>query len=744
MFLGIVAIFLPAIAMTSHTISYGEHPIGIISIPSFSSTFVYAEEDDFYDPGAAATSADADITTEATAAAAGTPTALGSKSTADTSSGLDSPSMLTHFLGNLILSIASAFVWVGGHVLDSAINNLVFKMGEYINDVQFGHAIDTIWTVIRDFSNLAFIFGFIFLGVRTIIDPESASVKRTLTRLVIGALLINFSLYIVKFVVDFSNLLAFHIYNAMVTGSGTISAKLMDMLGLISVYGTSSGPESFRNITANGMIWFYVLAALLLFIAAFVFIAAGILLAVRFVALIFIMIASPLLFAATVFPQTESVAKKLWSQLISYSLFAPAYLLLTLISITLMGALTSILKVGGSDLGKALQNQSAPTGVDSYGVVISFIVMIFFLIESLLIAKKIGIAGADTAVSIGSNLRKGAQGYLGRGAVALSGASFLKKKQESLRNSNSRWAQTGALAMRATGINAAAGAATSAKFGSGQSYDDKNKEQKEVSRKRAQNAQIDTTRSHISGAIANPTDATKKIAMERSISGASSEQVLSMADSLKGAERDMFIENLSASQFDTLMKSKPEDFDDAKKKDFKDVRAKLLMKRHNIDQNTTTGGVTTNSGAGDIGKADAKELESMDFAVLLKHANHLSMKQIDDMKDLTPTAKSSLKDARKSLLLAEFNAGAGAGSIFRRISNETEQAKLPRDILKDSASAPYLTQGVLTKMLDNDSVLPTDRITIRQNVETAWLANPTKQAKFIDFFDNTPAGKQYI
>ncbi len=435
--LGIVAIFLPTITITSHSISNGGHTIAIISTPSFSTSIVYAEEDDFYDPGAAAAGADADITTESTAAAASTPTALSSKSTADTSSGLDSPSTITHFLGSLILGIAAAFVWVGGHVLDSAINNLVFKMGEYINDVQFGAAIDTIWTVIRDFSNLAFIFGFIFLGVRTIIDPESASVKRTLTRLVIGALLINFSLYIVKFIVDFSNLLAFHIYNAMVTGTGTISAKLMDMLGLISVYGTSSGPESFRNITANGMIWFYVLAALLLFIAAFVFIAAGILLAVRFVALIFIMIASPILFAATVFPQTESVAKKLWGQLISYSLFAPAYLLLTLISITLMGALTSILKVGGSDLGKALQNQ-APSGVDSYGVVISFIVMIFFLIQSLLIAKKFGIAGADMAMKGAGAVTVGGAAYLGR-VTAGRAAHYISKNQKLNDSASNNW-----------------------------------------------------------------------------------------------------------------------------------------------------------------------------------------------------------------------------------------------------------------------------------------------------------------
>ena len=216
-----------------------------------------------------------------------------------------------------------------------------------------------------------------------------------------------------------------------------------------------------------------------------------------------------------------------------------------------------------------------------------------------------------------------------------------------------------------------------------------------------------------------------------------------MADNLKGAERDMFIENLSSSQFDTLMKSKPEDFDDAKKKEFKDARAKLFMKRHNVDQETTTGGVTTSSGAGKIGKADAKELESMDFNVLLKHANHLSMKQIDDMKDLTPTAKSSLKDARKALLIAEFKPVGGvstptsASAFFARITNDTEISKLPAEILTDAEAAQHFNANILTKIIDNDSINAADRTKIKSNVQ---LKHTT--TAFNNFF-NTPIGSRY-
>jgi hypothetical protein len=316
------------------------------------------------------------------------------------------------FIGNLILSIAAFFTWVAGHMLDASLKYVVFEMGSLINDSGFGLAIDNIWIIIRDICNLAFIFGFIYLGIRTIIDPESASVKRTLTQIIIGALLINFSLFIVKFVIDFSNLVSFHVYNAMISGSGSLSMKIFDMLGLVTFYNDGVKAASLSDMSAGGMIWYYIMGALLLFIAAFVFFAAAILLIVRFVALIFIMIASPVLFAATVFPKTEEYSKKLWGHLISYSLFAPLYLLLTLVTILLMGGLLPVLMPLGPNMSDVLTNSKAKT--DAFTVFIAFTVMIFFLVESLLIAKKVGGAGSDFAMKKAGAITMGGAAFMGR------------------------------------------------------------------------------------------------------------------------------------------------------------------------------------------------------------------------------------------------------------------------------------------------------------------------------------------
>ena len=253
------------------------------------------------------------------------------------------------WLGVTVMVIPSAFLWVGGTLLDVSLDKLVFGMGSYVNnDVgvgkNLGIEISNAWRLIRDICNLAFIFGFVYIGIRTIIDPESASTKRFLSKIIIGALLINFSLFFVKFIVDFANFTAYQIYIAMVdtTRGGTLAMTVADRMGIITFFSSSGNPNAFAQITGPGTLWYFVLAGVFLFVVAFIFTAAAFLLITRFVGIVLIMIGSPILFAATVFPQTEHYASEMWKKLISYAFFAPAFLLLVLVSLTLINGFGDI------------------------------------------------------------------------------------------------------------------------------------------------------------------------------------------------------------------------------------------------------------------------------------------------------------------------------------------------------------------------------------------------------------------
>jgi hypothetical protein len=107
----------------------------------------------------------------------------------------------------------------------------------------------------------------------------------------------------------------------------------------------------------------------------------------------------------------------------------------------------------------------------------------------------------------------------------------------------------------------------------------------------------------------------------------------------------------------------------------------------------------------------------------------LSAKQIEDWKDLTVTEKDLLKQKRKDSLSTEFDSGNAAGRLFKRISNDTERAKLPDTILTHADAAQYLNTNVLAKIVDNDSINETHRRQIKQNV--------------MDYHSNHPDAVQY-
>lgn len=653
------------------------------------------------------------------------------------------------WFGNTILSVASMFTYVGGKSLDMSLTTTVFEMGKHINNVDgnLGNKINDTWKIIRDICNLAFIFGFVYIGIRTIIDPESASTKRFLSKIIIGALLINFSLFFVKFIVDFSNFTAYHIYNAMVSGEGSLSATVADMLGIVSIF-KAPDPIQFAQITGGGMFWFFVLGAILLLVVAFVFFAAAIHLVVRFVALILIMVGSPILFAATVFPQTEHYASDMWKKLISYSFFAPAFLLLLLISLTLVQGLGTAIVPPGSSFVDAMKRGSGDAGaaIGSMGIILNFVITIFFFIQSLIIAQKMGVASGDAAVSIGNKIRGNVQSAIGRNTVGRAGDWSSKKIQDMRENPNSRTARlTGGL-LHAT-VGGVADSAKGAKFGGSMSRTDAKKDNEALATARSKNAQVgnisksitETVTTHASGSTATQAQKDEtRIKMEQAVAGASTEQLQDLLKEHKDNPETFreLVGNMSASQFESLMKLKPEDLDDTKKAALKNARASSVSSR--LISNSPVAGASLPDV---ISKADGKDLDALNFTDVYNNAGLLNSKQIDDMS-LTTTAKARLKAKRNDDLIDSFRS---AGAVSARATfdhfKDAEAAKLPKEILTDPLAAEHLNVNILNKILDNDSLTATDRTKIKTNVLTHHGSAGTS-TPYTSFF-STPAGSRY-
>ncbi|MCL5017088.1 MAG: hypothetical protein M1155_00260 [Patescibacteria group bacterium] len=90
-------------------------------------------------------------------------------------------------------------LFLGGIIL-----NWVLELNSNIVDnpaVQIG------WPITRDIANLAFVFLIIIIAFETILNTGSLQVKKALPKLIIAALLINFSLLLATVVLDFAGML---------------------------------------------------------------------------------------------------------------------------------------------------------------------------------------------------------------------------------------------------------------------------------------------------------------------------------------------------------------------------------------------------------------------------------------------------------------------------------------------------------------------------------------------------------
>ncbi len=344
---------------------------------------------------------------------------------------------LQETLWSAVTGIFGTILALCAWLFDIAINSYVIGFADEYTTSGIGLAIDQGWSLVRDIMNLLFIFGLLYIGFKIILGSDDSSTRKLLVNLIMAALLVNFSLFITKFVVDTSNSLAAQIAmngfvgdekEVQISDSGAtatryqvdMSEDLMARLGLSSIFNYENSDSGINND------WGYIFGtAILLIVASFVFAAGAVLLIIRFVALNFYILFSPLMFIGWAFPPLGRHTTEYWRGFLGKAFFAPIYLLFIYFSVSIITALNTnrgLNDFASNSLGNALQNPSGGANaidrLNSASAFPYFILSIASLIMSLVVAQKLGATGASQAISIGQNMRRGAQNRLKRGAGA--------------------------------------------------------------------------------------------------------------------------------------------------------------------------------------------------------------------------------------------------------------------------------------------------------------------------------------
>jgi hypothetical protein len=259
------------------------------------------------------------------------------------------------------------------------------------------------WEALRNLSNMFFIVILLIIAFATILKIQSYGYKRLLKKLIMVAILINFSRLIVGVLIDFSQIVMLSFISPIVI---IFQSNVVTALGLGYIMdsdGTGSGGVLNNQIAA------YFLGAIMLLIAMIVFLVFIVMLVMRIVTLWVLTVVSPIMFLASAFPKTDRYFTD-WSEELMKNLFSGPtlafFLWLTFfivgkgtVSTTIIPAGTIVDKGTVVADGEPISKSAEPSNV------VNYIVAISMLILGLKMAQQSGAAGASFAGNMAGKLK---------------------------------------------------------------------------------------------------------------------------------------------------------------------------------------------------------------------------------------------------------------------------------------------------------------------------------------------------
>jgi len=306
-----------------------------------------------------------------------------------------------------LLNLAQLFTGLAGQIF-TAILDFGFKAGKMA-------MIYNAWVITRDIVNMFFILALVIIAFATILKIETYGMKALLPKLIVIALLINFSYLACGIIIDASQIIADHFIGLIEVatdeaGRPNIGAAIIDTMGVTSALEPSSSGASVaisQTDTEMRTILNTAFSATIIFITGFVLIIGAILLFVRIGALWALIILVPFAWFFSIFPTLKNMTSKWWSNFLKYSFFAPIYVFFIYLVIKI-GQSTEEL---GSYMGKAPESLSsiALTEMLSNGDLLFFYALLAILLFGApTIAMSMGIYGAQAVTGAAKSVLRGA------------------------------------------------------------------------------------------------------------------------------------------------------------------------------------------------------------------------------------------------------------------------------------------------------------------------------------------------
>ena len=285
------------------------------------------------------------------------------------------------------------------------------------------------WGAVRDVANIFFIIVLLYIAIKMVLSLDDHGSKKLIGSVIVVALVINFSLFATKVVIDSSNILAKVFYNSMISVDAKNPKKTIEAgsggerslsIGLVQKF----NPQKLlkQDVYDANKKMFIVITLLLIIITlytAYIFFSVALLFVARVVSLWLSMIFSPIAFLsfATPFDLSGLGHKKWLDGLLKNAFLAPLFIFFLYIIIMFAGFLSRIVEYpDGADPMQKLMS-----------VVIPFVILMMLLSKAKKLAEEysgeMGKAVISSAKMLGGLAVGGAA--LGAGVTAFAGRNIM-------------------------------------------------------------------------------------------------------------------------------------------------------------------------------------------------------------------------------------------------------------------------------------------------------------------------------
>ncbi len=252
------------------------------------------------------------------------------------------------------------------------------------------------WVMVRDITNMFFVVVLLIISFGTILGLEQYEYKKLLVKLLMAAVIVNFSRLICGLIIDIAQVVMITFVNGI---AATASGNLVNMFQVDQIFKLAEGQTT--KVGSTFEIFLAAVAAIVFATMMLVTMLTFLFLLLARMAMLWVLIVlSPFAFVLNVLPQTEKYASQWWEQFGGHVVAGPIIAFFLWLSFVTVGAGTAFDEIKKHNALPQDQTTVSPeeeqTGVTqimSWAKMANFAIAIAMLLAGAKMAEQLGVVG---------------------------------------------------------------------------------------------------------------------------------------------------------------------------------------------------------------------------------------------------------------------------------------------------------------------------------------------------------------